>query len=279
VTSLRAFAASMSRTPPKKRASRRLPSGRAVCESCGAGTLRNSSLCWRCSPHRKRRRTAQQRSKSARKAARARWDRKPPARGYVPRAELSPEELAAVRARDRANWRGQCSRCGSPMSRNSASASEQMCRACRKPAPSVFTCKVCSAEFTAYGRRVTCSRKCANELFAIRQKALGLYKPPRNRRPGTRKRWTGTTTERGLGYRHQKARREALAALKDGEACPRCGEPMSHDQLLAGPVEWWWRGICCALTHELQPESRRETSQRDKEAACHSLGPVPWNSP
>lgn len=31
-----------------------------------------------------------------------------------------------------------------------------------------------------------------------------------------------TTTQRGLGYAHQKRRRELLAELKDGQPCARC---------------------------------------------------------
>ena len=31
-----------------------------------------------------------------------------------------------------------------------------------------------------------------------------------------------TTTERGLGYSHQQARRKLLAALTDGDPCARC---------------------------------------------------------
>ena len=31
-----------------------------------------------------------------------------------------------------------------------------------------------------------------------------------------------TTTERGLGYAHQKRKRELIAALRDGDPCARC---------------------------------------------------------
>jgi len=31
-----------------------------------------------------------------------------------------------------------------------------------------------------------------------------------------------TTTQKGLGYPHQKRKREALAALRDGDPCARC---------------------------------------------------------
>lgn len=41
---------------------------------------------------------------------------------------------------------------------------------------------------------------------------------------------TRTTTQRGLGYAHQKARAQAVIALKDGTPCPRCGQPMWRNQ-------------------------------------------------
>ena len=39
-------------------------------------------------------------------------------------------------------------------------------------------------------------------------------------------RYTGTTTERGLGCDHQRQRVTALTALRDGDPCARCGRPM-----------------------------------------------------
>jgi hypothetical protein len=41
-----------------------------------------------------------------------------------------------------------------------------------------------------------------------------------------------TTTQRGLGYDHQRTRRERLAQLRDGDPCPRCGGPMFRSQHL-----------------------------------------------
>jgi hypothetical protein len=41
-----------------------------------------------------------------------------------------------------------------------------------------------------------------------------------------RHRWRGTTTQRGLGADHQRIRRQRMAALRDGQPCPRteiCG--------------------------------------------------------
>jgi len=43
-------------------------------------------------------------------------------------------------------------------------------------------------------------------------------------------RWQGTTTQRGLGYAHQKTRKQAIAALRDGDPCARCGQPMYRSQ-------------------------------------------------
>lgn len=39
-----------------------------------------------------------------------------------------------------------------------------------------------------------------------------------------------TTTERGLGHRHQQARKRALRAHQDGAPCPFCGEGMFRTQ-------------------------------------------------
>jgi len=41
-----------------------------------------------------------------------------------------------------------------------------------------------------------------------------------------------STTERGYGYQHRKARTAALKALRDGDPCSRCGGPMFHGQQL-----------------------------------------------
>jgi hypothetical protein len=41
-----------------------------------------------------------------------------------------------------------------------------------------------------------------------------------------------TTTQRGLGYDHQLDRKRQLAALRDGDPCPRCGGPMFRGQYL-----------------------------------------------
>jgi 5-methylcytosine-specific restriction endonuclease McrA len=35
-----------------------------------------------------------------------------------------------------------------------------------------------------------------------------------------------TTTEKGLGWSHQRQRKALLASLVPGSRCPRCGEPM-----------------------------------------------------
>jgi hypothetical protein len=41
-----------------------------------------------------------------------------------------------------------------------------------------------------------------------------------------------TTTQRGLDGAHKRDRKAQLAALKDGQPCPRCGLPMFRGQLL-----------------------------------------------
>ena len=47
-----------------------------------------------------------------------------------------------------------------------------------------------------------------------------------------RKRWTGKTTERGLGSKHQKHKKQLLRELRPGQPCPRCGQPMHPHQKL-----------------------------------------------
>lgn len=47
-----------------------------------------------------------------------------------------------------------------------------------------------------------------------------------------RKRWRGTTKERGLGGTWQRKRKTALALLRDGDPCWRCGHPMYKWQCL-----------------------------------------------
>lgn len=42
----------------------------------------------------------------------------------------------------------------------------------------------------------------------------------------------GTTSARGYGWSHQRARAHALATLHDGDPCPRCGGPMYRGQAL-----------------------------------------------
>lgn len=39
-------------------------------------------------------------------------------------------------------------------------------------------------------------------------------------------RWTGTTTQRGLGNPHVRDKKRLKALLRDGDLCWRCGQPM-----------------------------------------------------
>lgn len=41
-----------------------------------------------------------------------------------------------------------------------------------------------------------------------------------------------TTTQRGLGWQHQKQRKALLAKHRDGDLCEHCGEPMFKTQPL-----------------------------------------------
>lgn len=50
--------------------------------------------------------------------------------------------------------------------------------------------------------------------------------PPRTRKTGPVK----TTTEKGYGWTHQQARRDAIRDMDDGAPCGRCGQPMWRSQ-------------------------------------------------
>ena len=41
-----------------------------------------------------------------------------------------------------------------------------------------------------------------------------------------------TTTQRGLGWKHQQIRARLIRALRPGTLCPRCGKPMYRWQQL-----------------------------------------------
>jgi len=43
---------------------------------------------------------------------------------------------------------------------------------------------------------------------------------------------TTSTTRKGLGSHHKQARKQALAAMPEGQPCARCGRPMYRTQLL-----------------------------------------------
>jgi hypothetical protein len=45
-------------------------------------------------------------------------------------------------------------------------------------------------------------------------------------------RWRGTTEERGLGAAHQADKKRLLAQMREGQPCPRCGQPMYRSQAL-----------------------------------------------
>src|SRR4051812_23652585 len=43
---------------------------------------------------------------------------------------------------------------------------------------------------------------------------------------GPMPRKVGTTTQRGYDYKHKRGRKAALAAMRDGDPCTRCGHAM-----------------------------------------------------
>lgn len=46
-------------------------------------------------------------------------------------------------------------------------------------------------------------------------------------RTTARVRWTGTTTQRGYGHRHQAERERRLLAYRPGDLCAHCGQPIT----------------------------------------------------
>lgn len=69
-----------------------------------------------------------------------------------------------------------------------------------------------------------------------------------------------TTTERGYGWTHQQRRTELLDELRDGDPCPRCGEPMyAWQDLEADHIRWplaqYPDALADALSHK--PCNRR----------------------
>lgn len=56
---------------------------------------------------------------------------------------------------------------------------------------------------------------------------------------------TRTTTEKGLGWQHQKARNYLMSRHRDGTACWWCGQPMYRDKVRN------WDGESLAADHTL----------------------------
>lgn len=57
-----------------------------------------------------------------------------------------------------------------------------------------------------------------------------------------RKRWRGTTTQRGYGSEHAKRRAALIARWRPGDPCARCGQPMWH-------LQRWSHGRLIAAIH------------------------------
>jgi hypothetical protein len=69
---------------------------------------------------------------------------------YTPRSQLTPDELAAARARDKRKYRGQCASCGKPVSISRSSRPEIICQKCRRkqtPAPQPAICELCGKSY------------------------------------------------------------------------------------------------------------------------------------
>lgn len=77
-------------------------------------------------------------------------------------------------------------------------------------------------------------------------------------------RTTGTTTQRGYGWKHRQARAAALARLHAGTPCHLCGHPMYHTQALDldhTPTRSGYRGLAHAACNRADG-ARRGNAQR-----------------
>jgi hypothetical protein len=101
-----------------------------------------------------------------------------------------------------------CRRCGRLLYVGAGSLPEPMCHPCRRAAPQ------------RSGPRPPRYCGCGTRLAGRSNKCPDC----RGARP--------TTSERGYGLAHQKARRAAIAAYNPGDPCARCGMPMTDDPSL-----------------------------------------------
>jgi hypothetical protein len=69
-------------------------------------------------------------------------------------------------------------------------------------------------------------------VFEQRKPGQKYCRPEHRLNPPRPGRVQASVAARGYGYEHQKKRRAALATLKPGTPCPRCGQEMYPDQKL-----------------------------------------------
>lgn len=90
------------------------------------------------------------------------------------------------------------------------------------------------------------------------------------------KRRKPTTTEKGLGWRHQQQRERLLRMHRDGDACWWCGEPMYRSQSLDADHEdarAHGGSVATRLLHSGCNRSRKDGARDDQRPAM--AGPAP----
>ena len=91
---------------------------------------------------------------------------KPRATKNLPRAELTPEELAIERARDKTKYRGTCSKCGKRVALSKSNRAEITCRDCRRGmAVAEFLPKACEQCGKTYTPRFKKAKNRAPQRF------------------------------------------------------------------------------------------------------------------
>jgi hypothetical protein len=153
-----------------------------------------------------------------------------------------------------------CASCGRLLwsGRGALPAGQRICRACRKqhgiptspgrPSTRIeITCQRCGTMFEGRPERKYCSQACGH----------AAHRPAR--KPSR------TTTQRGYGWQHQKARAAAIARFVDGDPCARCGQPMHGDpralQLDHSDDRTGYRGLAHAVCN-LRAGARKGNAMR-----------------
>jgi hypothetical protein len=106
-------------------------------------------------------------------------------------------------------------------------------------------------------------------------------------------RYRGTTTERGLGYKHMADRKRLLELHCDGDPCWRCGQPMYKSQELDrdhvvdrvlggtdGPAVLAHascnRSAGARLSNQVRPQRTMDSSLQERDTICATCGKRYW---